>query len=178
VFFICSGVSVFSALVFLVLGSGLEQSWAKDPDLNMEVDVSEDSFQPTNHIATNCHITEESMVNGNPDMENGLGFKRQTDDNQRPKKISQCVNGNSGYGEINLSFDINESLRTVQISDFITNSGVCLTGVSNIGEVNDDTPKRVCTTDSSETKKKINSKDHFAKSALKVNDTKREVTAL
>jgi hypothetical protein len=176
-------VSVFSALVFLVLGSGLEQSWAKDPDLDMEVDVSvggtaEDSFQPTNHIATNCPITEERMVNGNPDMENGLGFKRQTDDNQRPKMISQCVNGNSGYGEINLNFDINESFKTVQISDFITNSGVCLTGVSNIGEVNDDTPKRACTTDSSETKKKINSKDHFAKSALKVNDTKREVTAL
>nr|XP_022344205.1 sialin-like [Crassostrea virginica] len=39
VFFICTGVGLAGALAFVVLGSGLEQEWARDPNLNTEFDV-------------------------------------------------------------------------------------------------------------------------------------------
>jgi hypothetical protein len=184
VFFICSAVLVFSALVFLVLGSGLEQLWAKDPNLNLEVGVSVDGVsEPTmeyhNHIATNCHIMKERSVNGQAIKENELDSKQsvQSDCKHKPQMIFQSVQVN-GTGGINLSFDMNESFRTVQISDDSTISDCCVTGVSSITGKNDDTSKRVCTIDSSEIRKNTNSKDHFTTSTLKINGTKREVTKL
>ncbi|OWF37697.1 Sialin [Mizuhopecten yessoensis] len=39
VFFICAGLGVFGALVFCLLGSGEEQEWAKDPNLDIENDI-------------------------------------------------------------------------------------------------------------------------------------------
>eukprot|EP00105_Crassostrea_gigas_P030972 XP_011453524.2 PREDICTED: uncharacterized transporter slc-17.2-like isoform X3 [Crassostrea gigas] len=39
VFFICTGVGLAGALAFLVLGSGVEQEWARDQNMNVEFDV-------------------------------------------------------------------------------------------------------------------------------------------
>ncbi|XP_069117339.1 sialin-like [Argopecten irradians] len=41
VFFICVGLGVFGAIVFCVFGSGEEQEWAKDPNLNVDIDISQ-----------------------------------------------------------------------------------------------------------------------------------------
>lgn len=38
-FFICTRVGLAGALVFLVLGSGVEQEWARDPNMNIDFDV-------------------------------------------------------------------------------------------------------------------------------------------
>lgn len=38
-FFICTGVGLAGALAFLVLGSGVEQEWARDQNMNVEFDV-------------------------------------------------------------------------------------------------------------------------------------------
>lgn len=38
-FFICTGVGLAGALAFLVLGSGVEQEWARDPNMNVDFDV-------------------------------------------------------------------------------------------------------------------------------------------
>jgi hypothetical protein len=180
-------VSVFSALVFLVLGSGLEQSWAKDPSLDMEVDVSvgdaaEDSSESTmechDQITTNGHIIKESTSNGQPKTGKGLGFRRrsvQFYDECKPKMISQSVQVNFGYGEINLSFDMNETIGNVQISNNSPNSEVCLSDVSNIGEEMSDTSEKVRTNESFEFRR---NKYLFSTSTLKINDTKREVTVL
>ncbi|XP_048762951.1 sodium-dependent phosphate transport protein 1-like isoform X1 [Ostrea edulis] len=190
VFFISSGVSVFCALVFLVLGSGLEQSWAKDPSLNIEVDVpvdgavgdsSKSTMECHNHIATNGHILREMTVNGQAQAENGLGSERQSvqsDDKYRPKMISQSVQVNFGYGEINLNFEMNENFRNAQNSGASIISGVCFAGVSNSGEENYDTPNRVSKTDSLRIRNAEHSKDQFATSTLKINDTNGEITGL
>lgn len=38
-FFICTWVGLAGALAFLVLGSGVEQEWARDPNMNVDFDV-------------------------------------------------------------------------------------------------------------------------------------------
>lgn len=62
VFFICAGISVFGAIVFLVLGSGLEQSWAKDPNFNMEMGIAADK-RTENTSASSEKISDKAAIN-------------------------------------------------------------------------------------------------------------------
>lgn len=62
VFFICAGISVFGAIVFLVLGSGTEQSWAKDPNFNMEMGIAADK-KTENTSASSEKISDKATIN-------------------------------------------------------------------------------------------------------------------
>lgn len=62
VFFICAGISVFGAIVFLVLGSGTEQSWAKDPNFNMEMGIAADK-RTENTSASSEKISDKAAIN-------------------------------------------------------------------------------------------------------------------
>lgn len=62
VFFICAGISVFGAIVFLVLGSGTEQSWAKDPNFNMEMGIAADK-RTENTLASSEKISDKAAIN-------------------------------------------------------------------------------------------------------------------
>lgn len=62
VFFICAGISVFGAIVFLVLGSGIEQSWAKDPNFNMEMGIAADK-RTENTSASSEKISDKAAIN-------------------------------------------------------------------------------------------------------------------
>lgn len=62
VFFICAGISVFGAIVFLVLGSGTEQSWAKDPNFNMEMGITADK-RIENTSASSEKISDKAAIN-------------------------------------------------------------------------------------------------------------------
>lgn len=62
VFFICAGISVFGAIVFLVLGSGIEQSWAKDPNFNMEMGIAADK-RTENTSSSSEKISDKAAIN-------------------------------------------------------------------------------------------------------------------
>lgn len=61
VFFICAGISVLGAIVFLVLGSGTEQSWAKDPNFNMEMGIAADE-RIKNSSASSEKISNKAAI--------------------------------------------------------------------------------------------------------------------
>lgn len=62
VFFICAGISVFGAIVFLVLGSGTEQSWAKDPNFNMGMGIAADK-RTENTSSSSEKISDKAAIN-------------------------------------------------------------------------------------------------------------------
>ncbi|XP_022344205.2 sialin-like [Crassostrea virginica] len=72
VFFICTGVGLAGALAFVVLGSGLEQEWAKDPNLNTEFDVYFTEEGKQNHVEQTTTGEENGGLEDRKESENSV----------------------------------------------------------------------------------------------------------
>ncbi|XP_062571560.1 sialin-like [Saccostrea cucullata] len=83
VFFICSGVGLAGALAFVLLGSGLEQEWAKDPNMNVDIDIS---------------VTEEKTQHFNG--EGTIAVDREEND-----RMNEMIDTASHGGNVNKAFD-------------------------------------------------------------------------
>ncbi|XP_065934306.1 sialin isoform X2 [Magallana gigas] len=100
VFFICTGVGLAGALAFLVLGSGVEQEWARDPNMNVEFDVY--TIDERKQSIDEPHATEE-------EKECQIG-------NDRIDGINSVHENRNGH--VNAGFDeqINEIIEHVKLS--------------------------------------------------------------
>lgn len=99
-FFICTGVGLAGALAFLVLGSGVEQEWARDTNMNAEFDVY--TIDERKQSIDEPHATEE-------EKECQIG-------NDRIDGINSVHENRNGH--VNAGFDeqINEIIEHVKLS--------------------------------------------------------------
>ena len=72
VFFICTGVGLAGALAFVVLGSGLEQEWARDPNLNTEFDVYFTEEGKKSHVEQTSTGEENGGLEDRKESENSV----------------------------------------------------------------------------------------------------------
>ncbi|XP_062574506.1 sialin-like [Saccostrea cucullata] len=139
VFFICASLSVFSALMFLFLGSGVEQSWAKDPSFEGEISVGDPVKQSPGsdmeseiQIKTNGHVNE-TRDNEQPTIETGINTDLNMihlNSNVTSKFISQGLQVNIANKGIN-------KLNTNESSEASINSELRPTGEINSAFIDD-----------------------------------------
>ncbi|XP_062571535.1 uncharacterized transporter slc-17.2-like [Saccostrea cucullata] len=141
VFFICASLSVVSALMFLFLGSGVEQSWAKDPSLEEDITVrnqvkqsSESDMKYKSQNKINGHVIE-NHVNERATIEIGIDTDQKMmhlNGKDTSEFVSQGVHVNKEY----LGIDEIVKNRTFQTSN---NREECSSGgVINIAFVGED----------------------------------------
>lgn len=99
-FFICTGVGLAGALAFLVLGSGVEQEWARDPNMNVDFDIY--------NIDERKQSIAEPRATGD-EKECQIGNGR----NNRINSVHE-----NGNGHVNEGFDeqVNEIIEHVKLS--------------------------------------------------------------
>ncbi|XP_056001235.1 sialin-like [Ostrea edulis] len=111
VFFICTGVGLTGAMAFVVLGSGVEQEWAKDPNLNVEIDVyttEEDKSRMLGIIGNVTDNEQDRDVNGSLDNVNEIqkGAVNRALDDQEIKEIIGHVKLCSSFRSQSRNFDV------------------------------------------------------------------------
>ena len=138
VFFICSGISVFCALVFLVLGSGTEQSWAKDPNFNIEMSVDDILAVPLENKSSEVVVANSSTLSkhGQPGEDglqsNGqpseLGMSRR-DEKEFDHEVKKEISTSSKGVQVNIiGFSITEDAETVCPEDCQESRGIINNG--------------------------------------------------
>lgn len=155
VFFICAGISVFGAIVFLVLGSGTEQSWAKDPNFNMEMGIVADE-RIENSSASSEKIndkaaTDDSTLNEQPEEQtvdnssattHGYTFDEQAEDQTKwgSEKQSDQASELSSPEEVVVNIKRDSVMRDVDTlcDDETDNQASYSAGVLNEGFVCDE----------------------------------------
>ncbi|XP_061196762.1 sialin-like [Saccostrea echinata] len=140
VFFICASLSVCSAMMFLVLGSGVEQSWAKDPTLEEEISVGDPAKQSSvsdlkykNQNMINGHVTE-THDNERSTSETGINTDLKMihlNGKNMSKFSSQSVQVNKGFAG-------KDEIIEKQAFQASTHREVCPFGVMNNAFVGDD----------------------------------------
>ncbi|XP_055995999.1 uncharacterized transporter slc-17.2-like isoform X2 [Ostrea edulis] len=111
VFFICTGVGLTGAMAFVLLGSGVEQEWAKDPNMNVEIDVyttEEDKNTVLRIMGNGTDKEQDGDVNGSLDNVNEIhkGTVNRAFDDQEIKKFGGHVKLSSSFRSQSHDFDV------------------------------------------------------------------------
>lgn len=116
VFFICTGVGLAGALAFVVLGSGVEQEWARDPNMNVEFDIyTTDERKQSIDKPQATDGRKESQIEN--DINAGIKFVGENRNGHVNKGFDEQVNEIIGHVKLSSSFrsqsrDLNVPVRT------------------------------------------------------------------